>query len=158
MDEVIEYRYTPEFVRKVYREYWFQKSAGWFVVATLGGLYLLYGLFGNNPVWEGVFVTLFVLYVVAIVYAERRVVKQAKTSPDRLVTVTFNDESITLADIDFTFRVKWQKLQSVTMLKNAWLFYIYSNGNYLAVPSDAISDSVRALIERKMAENHRSIK
>jgi len=158
MEEIIEYKYSPEFVKKVYREYWLRKIGVAFALsALLASFGLISFLRGNRGIFEGVVLTLFALYLITIVRGEKQAEKQAKALPNPTITVTFNDEGITFDNVDHISIVKWRRFESITKLKSAWLFFIYSRDTYTAIPTALISNSIKVLIEKKMAENHRLI-
>jgi hypothetical protein len=158
MDEVVEYKYTPEFIKKVSREFLIQRMGLPFALSVLLGLYGAISLIlGNKGFFQGVVLTLFAVYVFSWLNYEKQAVEQARSLPNQVMIVTFNDEGITYNSVDHISIVKWRRFQSVKKLKSAWLFFIYSNNNYTAIPTGLINDSIKALIEKKMSENHKLI-
>lgn len=158
MDETIEYKYSPKFTKEVSREFLLKRMGAAFVFSILLGLYgIISLLFGNTGFFEGVALTLFIIYVFNWFRLEKQAVEQAKSLPNESIAVTFNDDGITFNNIDHFSTVKWRRFHSVTKLKSAWLFFTYSNSNYTAIPSNLINASLKALIEKKMAENHKPI-
>lgn len=158
MEEIIKYKYSSEFVKKVYREYWLRKIGVAFALSTLFALFGIISLLrGNKGIVEGIVLTLFALYVIQIVRDEKQAEKQAKTLPNQMITVTFNDDGVTFDNVDHISIVKWRRFESIIKLISAWLFFIYSRDTYTAIPATLITNSIKALIEKKMSENHKLI-
>jgi hypothetical protein len=159
MNETVEYEYTPEFVRKVSGEFlWRTMGLPFGLSALLAVFALISVLRGNKGFVEGVLITQFALLVLIVINYVKQAWKQAKSSLGRSVTVNFDDDGITFNSIDHLATVKWRRFHSITKLNSAWLFSIYGGSDYTAIPADHLNTPIKALIEKKMAENNKIIK
>lgn len=154
MNETIEYNYSVEFAKKITREYIWRTMGGTLILSAVLGIVGTMALLSDNThFFVGVALTVSILYIGRVINYERSAVAYAKTRPNQLITVAFDDDGMTYNGTDFTSIVKWGKFQSVTKLKSAWLFSTDGANNYAAIPSALITDTIRTLIEKKIEEN-----
>jgi hypothetical protein len=157
MNEIVEYKHTPEFARKVSREFFLRRLGVIFVVLLLVSLYLIFLSEINKGFLWGLAISSVAIGSIYALFSEKSAAEKAKLLPHPIVTITFNDEGITTDNVGHTSVINWQRLRSVMKLKSAWVFVVQDENFYIAVPAEVMSNSAKAFIERKMVENHKLI-
>ncbi len=155
MDETVKYNYTEEFLKRVSRELLLPRLGRMLAVIVIISLVLMLAMGGITGFVSGAWFILGLLLIGIILGYKKQVVEQAK-SLHPTVTLTFNEDGITFDNVDHISIVKWRKFHSIKKLKSAWLLG-YSGDSYVPIPTDVLSNSIKALIDKKMAENHARI-
>ncbi len=155
MDEIVKYTYTEEFLKRASREILLPRLGRLLAVIVTISLALILAMGGITGFVLGAWFILGPFLMGMILRYKMQLVEQAK-SPHQMVTLTFNEDGITFDNVDYIAIVKWRRFHSIKKLKSAWLLF-YSGDSYVAIPADVLSNSIKALIDKKMAENHARI-
>ena len=155
MEEIVEYNYTAEFLKQVSRELLLPRLRRLLALIAIISLALILAMGGITGFVWGVWLTLGLILIGIIMGYRKQAVEQAK-SLHQTVTLTFSEDSVTYDGVDHISIVKWRKFHSIKKFKSAWLLF-YSDNSYVAIPTDVLSNSAKALIDKKMAENHAPI-
>jgi hypothetical protein len=157
MEEILEYKHTPQFARRVSREFFLRRLGGVFIVLLLAQLYLILVSEINKSFLWGLAISSATIGIIYALISENKAAEKAKLLSNPVVTVTLNDEGITTDKVGQISTLKWQSLRNVMKLKSAWVFIPHNENFYVAIPADVINNSAKAFVERKMVENRKLI-
>jgi hypothetical protein len=159
MEYEFTYQCPPELVKKVIRQF-IVVYHGWptiILISILGIIAIAMSLFGDLPWLSGFFVASLFFYIVPLISYYRKGIKVANELKDEYTTVKFTNDNIVFHSIDHTSIVKWSKFSQLWILRDAWLFFIYSDTQYTMVPSSCISKELGEFIMSKFFEQKKGV-
>ena len=124
----------------------------------IAGILGIVASFSTDFRWVGgFFVGVVVIYVAQWASYFKRTVNMASELKDNSLAAKFTDASVTFQSKEHVSTVNWSRFSQVWILKDVWLFFIYSKNAYTMLPTASINEELDTFITQKLSENKTKI-